>query len=180
MTTIDVTADASRLWNHVYGDLTGYLCAFTARRAEPSAQNLQRQIERFFTYPIAAENAVAWLFEQDERGFEAYFCAHLLTDRRRIKGNAAEILTLWADGDRATIPEGFPKPSAIVESSPGRHHYYWRLTHPIPPGTAESLNRRIAYAIGADKSGWDLGQLLRPPGTHNHKYVDAIVKGGAG
>src|SRR5207253_2736302 len=27
--------------------------------------------------------------------------------------------------------------------------------------------------LGADPSGWDLTQLLRVPGTRNHKYEDA-------
>ncbi len=35
------------------------------------------------------------------------------------------------------------------------------------------MNRRLALAMGGDRSGWDLTQLLRPPGTHNHKYPDA-------
>jgi hypothetical protein len=27
--------------------------------------------------------------------------------------------------------------------------------------------------VGADRSGWDLSQLLRPPGTRNRKYAEA-------
>jgi hypothetical protein len=93
---------------------------------------------------------------------------------------------LWADGDGATIPPSVPPPSAVVETSPGRHHYYWRLTEPCPPAQAEQLNHRIAYALGADKSGWDLTQLLRVPGTPNQKYrlpgVTTLgpLKGGVG
>ncbi len=34
------------------------------------------------------------------------------------------------------------------------------------------MNRRLALVMGGDQSGWDLTQLLRPPGTHNHKYED--------
>jgi P4 family phage/plasmid primase-like protien len=43
---------------------------------------------------------------------------------------------------------------------------------PVPPEIGEDLNRRLAHALGADKSGWDLTQLLRPPGTKNRKYPD--------
>jgi hypothetical protein len=47
------------------------------------------------------------------------------------------------------------------------------MSRPIDPATAEQLNERLTYAMGADKSGWDLTQLLRPPGTQNHKYEGA-------
>lgn len=58
----------------------------------------------------------------------------------------------------------------MVESSPGRAHLFWRLTRQIEPNRAEDLNRRLLIAADADRSGWDLSQLLRPPGTRNHKY----------
>lgn len=35
------------------------------------------------------------------------------------------------------------------------------------------MNRRLASAMGGDRSGWDLTQLLRPPGTPNFKYAGA-------
>lgn len=57
----------------------------------------------------------------------------------------------------------------MVESSPGHFHAYYRLTEAIPPERAEALNKRLAHMIGADASGWDLSQLLRVPGTMNHK-----------
>lgn len=43
------------------------------------------------------------------------------------------------------------------------------------PTEAEQLNRRLALALGADKTGWDLTQLLRPADTRNYKYPDAPV-----
>ena len=38
---------------------------------------------------------------------------------------------------------------------------------------AEELNRRLLVAARADRSGWDLTQLLRPPGARNRKYQAA-------
>ena len=81
------------------------------------------------------------------------------------------------DGDGASVPEGVPHPTLTVESSPGRDQYYWKLTRLIPPGKAEELNRRLAYAMDADKSGWDLTQLLKLPGTPNHKYRETPLVG---
>jgi hypothetical protein len=66
-----------------------------------------------------------------------------------------------------------PTPTAVVESSPGREQFYWGLSCPVAPELGERLNQRLALVMGADRSGWDLTQLLRPPGTHNHKYADA-------
>jgi hypothetical protein len=45
----------------------------------------------------------------------------------------------------------------------------------VGPKEGEELNRRLAYAMDADLSGWDLTQLLRVPGTRNRKYQDAPV-----
>jgi hypothetical protein len=43
----------------------------------------------------------------------------------------------------------------------------------LEPEEGQDLNRRLAYAMGADLSGWDLTQLLRVPGTRNYKYPGA-------
>ena len=40
----------------------------------------------------------------------------------------------------------------------------------LPSSEAAQLSRRIAYAEGADKGGWDVTQVLRLPGTYNHKH----------
>jgi len=127
---------------------------------------------RFFTYPKDAAQAIEYAHTQAEAGRDVYFCAHLLKDRRRTKANAQSISALWADADGATVPKDKPSPTAVVASSPGKEHPYWRVDPELPPEEAEELNRGIAYSIGADESGWDLSQLLRVPGTRNYKYPD--------
>jgi hypothetical protein len=108
-----------------------------------------------------------------EDGRDVYFCAHLLTRPRRIKENAADVRALWGELDGADMPNGEYKPTAVVESSPGHYHCYWGLADTIPAPAAEDLNARLAYAIGADPSGFDLTQLLRVPFTTNNKYPEA-------
>jgi hypothetical protein len=52
------------------------------------------------------------------------------------------------------------------------------MDKPLEPEVAEDYSRRIAYAHaddGADKSGWDLTQLLRVPLTYNMKYDEGTV-----
>lgn len=172
------------LWEHIYSGNRGdrgplYMCVFSGVRppslsSKEGAGNLNRLVEtrsEFFLWTDEMEGAAKHVEEMCQAGREAYHCAHLLTGRRRVKENAAPVAALYVDGDGAKVPKDLPQPTLTVESSPGRHQFYWRLTRPIPPEKAEDLNKRLAYAMGADKSGWDLTQLLRPPGTRNHKYA---------
>jgi hypothetical protein len=90
-----------------------------------------------------------------------------------VKASAASLTACYVDGDGAKPTASTPRPTAVVVSSPGREQYWWRLSRPVAPEEGEDLNRRLAYAMGADLSGWDLTQLLRVPGTRNRKYPDA-------
>ncbi|QIN85489.1 hypothetical protein GBA63_22580 (plasmid) [Rubrobacter tropicus] len=165
--------DAAVLWRALFGDQCGLLGVHSALRPAPGSKRLSRHRSRFFDYPSRARAAAEWCLGNSADGLEAYFCAHLLLAKRRVKANAAPVLALWADADGAALGPDSPEPTAIVESSPGHAHLFWRLTRPISPLRAEELNRRLLLAVGADCSGWDLSQLLRPPGTRNRKYEDA-------
>jgi P4 family phage/plasmid primase-like protien len=125
----------------------------------------------YFPYPGKSQDAAEYALQESEQGREVYHTTHLLTTRKRVKESAAQVWALWADLDGAPIPEN-PKPTAVIESSPGRFHAYWRLSKPLDPEQAESLNRRLTYAIGADKAKWALATLLRPPQTTNYKRPD--------
>jgi AAA domain/RepB DNA-primase from phage plasmid len=160
---------AQDLWHHVFGDERGLLAV-----CHSDGANFRTH---YFNYPTAADSAAEWVNEKAQEGHEAYFCAHLLRAARRIKENATQVRTLWGDLDGAKVPEDKFAPTAVVQSSPGRFHCYWRLADPIPPESAELLNKRLAEEIGADSSGFDLTQLLRVPGTANHKYEGRPVVG---
>src|SRR5829696_28681 len=158
---------ALKLWRHVFGGERGLVAI--CHRDGPDFRT------RYFDYPRSAKAAAEWALEKSGEGHDVYFCAHLLTKRRRIKKNAQEVRTLWGDLDGAEVPDGDLAPTAVVQSSPGRFHCYWRLADPIPPQDAELLNKRIARKIGADPSGFDRTQLLRVPQTGNYKYEDHPV-----
>jgi len=159
------------LWNHLFADQRGYLALFSGARGD-DPRKLVARTERYFSWPAEADAAGECALAESHRGRESYFCAHLLTEKRRIKENAAHLRALYVDGDGAYPGEGLPRPTAIIESSPGRLQMWWRLGSEVPPETGEDLNRRLAYAMGADKSGWDLTQLMRVPATRNHKYPE--------
>jgi hypothetical protein len=90
-----------------------------------------------------------------EGGLEAYFCAHLLTGWRRTKRTPRP---WWRSGRTRTAPRPFRgnRATAIVESSPGHAHLFWRLRRPVWPHKAEALNRGLLMCVGADRSGWEL------------------------
>ena len=161
----NATQNALTLWRHMFDGERGLLAI--AHAADDDSFRHQ-----YFNYPKTADKAAEWALEKAQKGHEVYFCAHLLTESRRIKENASAVHTLWGDLDGARVPNGELAPTAVVESSPGRFHCYWRLADPLPPEDAELLNKRLALKIGSDPSGFDLSQLLRVPGTYNHKYEE--------
>lgn len=170
-----MSADTLKLWRHLFGGQSGMLAVWSGGRTSEKKIDEESTRTRYFDYPARAEAAHSYALEESEAGREAYFCAHLLTARRRIKENAAPVVALWGDLDSAEAPNGPLKPTGVVESSPGRFHCYWRLSDEIPPERAEDLNKRLAVVADADPSGFDLSQLLRVPGTVNHKYRDRPV-----
>ena len=159
------TEEMRRFWRHLYGKAEGFLCVASADRAGDRLEDVQHE---YFPYPGKSQDAAEYALQESDRGREVYHTTHLLTTRNRTKGSAAQVWTLWADLDDAPVPEN-PKPTAVIESSPGRFHASWRLSKSLDPEQAESLNRRLTYAIGADKGKWALATLLRPPHTRNYK-----------
>jgi len=182
MPTTDTTLE---LWEHLFGDLEGYLVTFTGKqsgRPDAKPNKLDDTEQRSWWWPTDKAEAAAYLLEQSEDGRDAYFGVHLFRRRGTRKGeHAGDILTLWVDGDGAQVPEVWPQPTAVVESSPGRQHFYWRLTRPIEPEEAAQLNKRLCYGMGGDRGKWGLGTVLRAPGTFNYKRErPTLVAGGVG
>ena len=70
-----------------------------------------------------------------------------------------------------------PLPSLEIQSSTAKkRHVYWHLSEFCDdPKALEKVNRALAYALGADTSGWDANQFLRPPFSVNRKYQKPIT-----
>jgi hypothetical protein len=173
------------LWEHLFGDLEGYLVTFTGRQAtRPGTQpnELDDRAQRSWRWPREREAAADYLAAESDKGRDAYFGVHLFRRPGSRKAeNAGRILALWVDGDGAQVPEEWPQPTAVVESSPGRQHFYWRLTRALEPEKAARLNKRLCYGMGGDKGKWGLGTVLRAPGTFNYKRErPTLVAGGVG
>jgi CHC2 zinc finger/RepB DNA-primase from phage plasmid len=81
---------------------------------------------------------------------------------------------LWADCDdpmAATALEHFDSPPTLIvaSGSPSHLHLYWALRELASPAVIEHANRRLAYALGADRTSVDIGRVLRPPETMSFK-----------
>jgi archaellum biogenesis ATPase FlaH len=98
---------------------------------------------------------------------DIYFCPSGFSKAQRRKEFVMLPNLLWADLDEANPREILIRPTIAIESSPGRFVGLWVIDKPMN----DQINRRLTYAVGADKSGWDLTQVLRVPGTNNYKYA---------
>jgi hypothetical protein len=168
-----VTA-AAKLWRHIFGDRRDVMAIFSGLHV-PGKKDLEMESTQYFSYPEEIDKAEAHAALMAKRNREVYFCAHLLLAKQRRKDNASALLALYADNDSGELRPGVPPPTARLRSSPGRTHDFWRLSRPVRPDKAEELNKRLTLAMQADPSGYDLTQVLRVPGTPNHKYAERPV-----
>lgn len=116
----------------------------------------------------------SFIEKHDRPGNHVYFCPLPFKGPRRAKELVARSSFLWSDLDDKANIKNF-NPTHLWESSPGRFQALWRLDGAYAPTESARLSKQVAYALGADKGGWDLTQVLRVPGTHNHKYESAPI-----
>jgi hypothetical protein len=160
----------TQFFDYIFGpQQEGYLCLASTIGLVPSGAKDFRQV--FFEWP-KQKNEIASFVDSTSESRNMYFCTSLLSKGERLKENCLPGNLLWSDLDFVN-PTGIAHPpSLVVESSPQRYQAFWRLDEELPADVIEDLNRRLAYSVGADKSGWDLTQLMRIPHTRNFKYVD--------
>lgn len=102
-------------------------------------------------------------------------------ETRRIKradkgSNYPAQRAIWVDCDEghdANLLKEL-KPSFMWETSPGHTQAIWLLKDPMPLAEyhRDGFVGMITQAVGADKSGVDVSQLLRVPGSWHHKRGD--------
>ena len=158
------------VFNYLFGNQTGYMCVTTISRTSSDGEKKVR--ERFFDYPDKVDEAID-LINRSSMRYDVYFCAHLLNINERIKANAQPIQALWSDLDTCPQDKLLVPPTLVFKTSNDKLQAFWKLKDIVPPADAERVNKKIASYHsdeGADKSGWDLTQLLRVPYTYNHKY----------
>lgn len=151
----------------VWGDQEGYVCISTLDRLHSKGS----WEDHIFEWPTKRK-AVSRCVDEYLDTHEIYWAPMVFSGPRRDEKLATPNAFLWADLDPVPPSRCLIKPSIAWESSPGRYQCIWLLDEPIDRKDHDELNKRMTYAVGADKSGWDITQVLRLPGTTNHKYVE--------
>lgn len=150
---------------------SGYVCLATLdRRINKKDRKLH---EEYYSWPSDVDKMVEASTRHSEAGVDVYFCPQLLNAKKRNKESVKCCTNIWSDLDTCSPDSMIVTPSIVLETSAKRYQAFWVLEDMVPPHIAEGISKRVAYyhsGEGADKSGWDLSQLLRVPLTDNYKY----------
>ena len=159
----------------IFGDEEGMLCIATIHK-DRGKTSFKRY---FFNWPIAQTELLAFIASK-EKAHDVYFSTAIFSRSQAKKEFARPTKIVWADLDTCKPEDVSPTPPIVLETSPGRFHAMWTLIGFVQPEIAEGYARNLAYQYapnGSDKSGWDIGQLLRVPLTHNFKKEYQAVGG---
>lgn len=111
---------------------------------------------------------------------EVFYSPAIYNSPKPSQENVKGSWVAWVDFD-GNAPTSWPTevapvPTLEVQSSTSsKKHCYWELKSFTEPKALQEINRSLAYALGADLSGWDANQFLRPPFTVNRKYAKPIT-----
>lgn len=169
----EATTKRLTFFKAIFGDLQGYIRMGTLK---PKTRDFE---EAFFRWPDQSDLILDFV-QRFTMTHSVYYCPVLFTEAKGKKQFCGQSLVAWADLDSCKPAKVDEKPTIVIESSPNRYQALWRFSAPVDPYDAEDVSRRIAYKYeeeGADKSGWDLTQLLRVPFTVNHKYGGGTISG---
>lgn len=155
----------TQFFDTVFQDFQGYVCIATSDPRAPKS----RFEQKFFPWPKDSMRVENYILSVESK-YNVYYCVNLLEKPERLKRWCLSTNIVWADLDAVDPTTISPPAQLVTQSSPGRWQAVWLLSSSLDPQQAEDYSRRVAYASGADKSGWDLTQLLRVPFTLNHKY----------
>lgn len=173
LTAVEDINDLQRFLNVLYGETAGYVYSPVLDRAKDSkAEGYFTQ--HFFKWPDQRVDLIKHIITQS-RSLDVYVAPALFekenSRREFVKGSHV----VWCEFDGA-VPDFeasslVPAPSMRVQSSEtGFEHWYWILADFLTDvDKLEEINRGLTYVLGADASGWDADQILRPPNTKNFK-----------
>lgn len=128
--------------------------------------------QHFFEWPKDKDRITDFVLE-NASSYEVYYGPALYSEPVARKDFVKVSRVVWCEFDGTVpdqVPSGIPEPSLRVQSSEADHqHWYWKLDSGVAPDILERINRSLTYQLGADSSGWDATQILRPVLTTNHK-----------
>jgi AAA domain len=151
-------------FDKIFGQQEGYVYVALFKNGKPIQGGRQ-----FVKWP-EKRKSLANLARHSEKG-DLYFCPAVFSEARATRQAAIGSLVAWVDVDQAAVsPAQSPSAGLLVASgTPGHVHAYWPSDALLTPRQVEGWNYWAALKYGADMGGWDITQLLRVPGTLNHK-----------
>jgi hypothetical protein len=119
-----------------------------------------------------------WLRAMNARRFNVYVSVNAVREgqRTRTKDAIAAVRHIFLEADEdgqkrlkdiAARPD-LPPLSYVLESSPGRLHFFWRVAGFSTDG-AERLQKELARQLGTDPAATSCSQTTRIAGYQNHK-----------
>lgn len=122
-----------------------------------------------FEWPRQKTQALTY-FEKAAESGDVYACPYLMREPQRNKGLAASRVLVHADIDQDIDEQAVKDLGGFIvrSGSAGHGHAYVPLEWPVTPEQHEALCRGLAKMLGGDHKYAD-NDLLRPPGTLNHK-----------
>jgi hypothetical protein len=155
----------------LYQGLEGYIYAPT----------LSRETGEFQQVFVKTGNLdrLARHIKDSSKTTDVYLSPSVFSDAKASKQTFVASNVVWSEYD-GNAPESYEiNPSVVIQSSiEGHAHCYWRLDEPVTSvQVLEEINRGITFSTGADASGWDVTQILRPPETFNFKRDRAVGVG---
>lgn len=143
----------------------------------PGSRRKTDWIENPAAWPAVREVVTAEMIKQSSR-LDVYVCPYLGTTRKRTKGKAAARWVIHTDVDKADLDAakvrelgGF----AVSSGTEGHAHVYVPLAEPVSEEVHTVLCKKLCAVFGGDKPKHSDNDVLRPPGTLNHK---ATLNGG--
>lgn len=158
----------SEFFSNVWGDSDGFVYLPTR---DPNLPKEEAFDQHFFPWPSAKDEIVHFVRE-NSRTLDVYFAPAIFNEPSATKKDFKESRVVWCEFDGFLPQEYKQDPSLVVQSSSeNNRHVYWFLQDAITDSSSlERINRGLTYQYGADASGWDATQILRPPTTSNYKY----------
>ena len=111
-------------------------------------------------------------------GLGCFFMVNNGDLRGRTAANVTEVASFFIDLDGAPLARDWPlPPTAIVESSEGRYHVYWRVLG-TPLDAFSHVQKHLSVLFDSDGKVVDLPRVLRLPGVAHVKgepFVSRLI-----
>lgn len=160
--------DLSRFLDFLYEQTEGFVYVATKNTLAVN----QSWEQKFFDWPTERSSVYDFIVANQEHK-DVYVAPALFKVKAAQKSAVRGTNVVWVefDGQEQIEFADIPEPDCIVQTSSETHvHCYWRVPYLDNIVEIENINRRLMYHLDADYSGFDAGQVLRPPLSKNWKH----------